>query len=136
MTRARTREEVHEWIAAEERICAECVTEIPIGTRITWGVSGTFAHPACATKARRAEHLGPDAFDKALENAKEKRAEITERKRRRAQRASYHQPDHLGNIEVGCWCERQTVWVPASWVGQRTATCGRKGCEPPRQAAS
>lgn len=83
MTRARTREEIREWLAAEARICAECVTEIPIGTRITWGVTGTFAHPACATKARRAEHLGPDAFDRAVENAKARRAEIADLIRRK-----------------------------------------------------
>lgn len=36
-----------EWNAAEERVCAECGHRIPAGDRITWGVTGLFAHPPC-----------------------------------------------------------------------------------------
>lgn len=37
-----------EWDALETRACAECGHPIPAGDRITWGITGAFAHPPCA----------------------------------------------------------------------------------------
>lgn len=41
---------------------------------------------------------------------------------------SSHAP--TGRLSVTCWCEAEYVWVPPAWVGERTATCGRPGCDP------
>lgn len=76
MTRARTRQESRVWTAAEDRDCGDCGTTISAGTKITWGVKGTFAHPACAERAVRAVEVSPKAFDAALDNARQARAEI------------------------------------------------------------
>lgn len=40
---------------------------------------------------------------------------------------------HNGRVQATCWCEARTVWIPAAWVGERTASCGAAGCEQPER---
>ena len=49
----------------------------------------------------------------------------------RALPASNHpRVDSEGRVQATCWCETEILWIPTAWVGNRTATCGRRGCEP------
>jgi len=81
----RTRQEKSTWTASEDRDCGECGTVIPAGSKITWGVTGTFAHPACANKAAKAVTISPKAFDDALANAACYRAKVDALIERKAQ---------------------------------------------------
>ena len=56
-----------EWNAAEDRTCAECGVTIRAGDRITWGVTGPFAHPPCAA--------GGADVEAAISHARRLRAE-------------------------------------------------------------
>lgn len=67
---------------------------------------------------------------------KSRQAHPPQRTRTRTEAHTKHPHiDTAGRVQATCWCDAEFLWIPQEWVGERTATCGRRGCEPPSSGA-